>query len=104
MSQPPHPVPLWELPDTVLFHLLQYVAPPTHRATVLCHSWALLCRAAHSTLLCGKEGGVWEILLRQDYGVLDDNNKNNGHEKSPRRSCKRLRRSVQQRVQRAHRT
>lgn len=113
---------LWRLPDTVLFHILCFAAPPTHRATVVCHQLAPLEREATETLLRQQtEPALWEIVLRQDYGVRDpdssaaniaaddDARRRKGRGKdisstttTTRRACKRLRRSILQRVQTAH--
>ena len=94
---------LWKLPDAVLFHVVSYCAPPTHRAAVLCHQLAPVSRDAANTLLHDAAGStaLWEIVLRQDYGVQEPH----PDDKSVplRRACKRLRRSVLQRVQTAHR-
>ena len=107
----PCPVLIWKLPDTVLFHILTYVAPPTHRAAVICHQLALLSRDAANTLLrdAAAAPSIWDIILRQDYHVQreqhEDTVVNDPGEKARknRRTCKRLRRSVIQQVQGAHR-
>jgi hypothetical protein len=91
---------LWKLPDAVLFQVVTFVAPPTHRAAVLCHQMAPLSRDASQAIL--REGdALWEVVLREDYGVRDYSNTSGGGES--RRACKRLRRSVMQRVKGAHR-
>ena len=45
------PMQVWDLPDIILFHVLTFIAPPSHRAAVLCHEIAPLCREAYQTLL-----------------------------------------------------
>lgn len=96
--------PLWKLPEPVLFHVLKFVAPPTHRASVICHQLALLSHEAEEVLLRQEESALWDIILRQDYGVQDPNvGANKSDTTTTRRSCKRLRQSIFQRVQSAHR-
>ncbi|GAX24300.1 hypothetical protein FisN_4Lh412 [Fistulifera solaris] len=91
-QQGPH---VWDLPDVLLFHVLTYLAPPTHRAGSICQI-ALLCKAAQDELLKKEERQIWEILLQQDYGSAKA-------EDRARRIPKRLRRSAIYRVQDAHR-
>eukprot|EP00977_Amphora_coffeiformis_P023283 scaffold12881_cov177-Amphora_coffeaeformis.AAC.2 len=100
-------VVIWKLPDTVLFHILSFVAPPTHRAAVICHQLALLSRDAANTLLRDTTvvSSIWDIILRQDYQVQREQHEdvNPPGAKGSRRTCKRLRRSLLQQVQSAHR-
>ena len=113
------PLLLWRLPDAVLFHLIGFVAPPTHRAAVICHQLAPLTQDATRVLLRQDPSTLWEILLRQDYGakrnaVGDHDYESTRRRRSSRgntamattsttrRACKRLRRSILQRVQMAH--
>ena len=92
---------LWKLPDAVLFQVVSFVAPPTHRAAVICHQLALLSRDATKTLL-RETASLWDIILREDYQVREHDD-DPGKKGASRRACKRLRRSVLQRVQSAHR-
>jgi hypothetical protein len=108
MSQPsvekPSKVPtteLWELPDVLLCYLVSFVAAPTHRATVLCHQLAPLCKASRRAILEEDSSiTVWDIVLREDYGVSDIST--NHASGVTRRTCKRLRRSPVDRVRDAH--
>lgn len=93
---------LWKLPDAVLFQVVTFVAPPTHRAAVLCHQMAPLSRDASQAILT-KGDALWEIVLREDYGVRDYFHQGGSGKTESRRVCQRLRRSVMQRVKSAHR-
>ena len=94
---------LWKLPDAVLFQIICFVAPPTHRAAVVCHQIAVLSRDATRTLLKEETAtSLWDIILREDYGVHEHADGSRGTSSS-RRMCKRLRRSLLQRVKGAHR-
>ena len=42
---------LWKLPDVILYQVVSFVAAPTHRAHVLCHQIAPLCRDAYHSIL-----------------------------------------------------
>jgi hypothetical protein len=86
---------VWELPDVLFFHVLTYLAPPTHRAGSICQI-ARLCKAAQNELVRKDDRPLWEILLQQDYGAAKA-------EDRARRIPKRLRRSAMYRVQDAHR-
>jgi hypothetical protein len=88
---------LWELPDVILINVVRFVAASTQRTRVLCHQIAPLCKAASKTLLEGeRSSSLWEMVLKEDYGVdLAENT-------STRRACKRLRRSPVHRVRDAH--
>lgn len=94
------PVLIWELPDVLLFKIVSFVAAPTHRATILCHRLAPLCKAAHRTLLQDDETAatLWDTVLTDDYGVLSSK-----HHGNTCRASKRLRRSPVHRVRDAHR-
>lgn len=89
---------IWEFPDVLLFTIVSYIAAPTHRATILCHRIAPLCKAAYRTLLQDERTAVnlWDTVLVEDYGVQSQHETN-------RRACKRLRRSPVHRVRDAHR-
>lgn len=91
---------LWKLPDAVLFHIVSFVAPPTHRAAVICHRLALLSRDAASTLL-EETSTLWEIISKEDYQVVERDD-DPGKKGASRRACKRLRRTVLERVRGAH--
>jgi len=42
---------LWDLPEVLLYHIVTFVAGPTHRASVICHQIAPLSKASYQTLL-----------------------------------------------------
>jgi hypothetical protein len=88
---------LWDFPDSILFYVVSFVAPPTHRAAVICHQLAPLCSSCSRKLLDEQHSLLWDVVLKEDYGVTDES-----HSKSTRRSCKRLRRSSLQRVMESH--
>lgn len=100
--------PLWALPDTVLYHLVCFVAPPTQRATVICHQLAPLSSASYAAFLSSSKSEnspLWEILLRQDYKNAVTQaapNSNNNKQVVKRRESKRLKQSMFQQVQHAH--
>ena len=121
-----HSYRLWNLPDTVLFQILSFVAPRTHRSAVICHQLAPLSKDATQALLLLNDddedakhnepteednnhhsstaSSIWDIILRQDYGVRSEHEeKAKKGTSSSRRACKRLRRSLLQRVKSAHR-
>ena len=112
-ESPPPPPPLWRLPDAVLFHILCFVAPATHRAAAVCHQLAPLSRDATHVLLRQETCALWDIILCQDYGGDIANFKQQSSSSSSslyaasastatRRASKRLRQSTLQGVQRAH--
>lgn len=94
---------LWELPDVLLFRIVGFVAAPSHRAAVLCHQLAPLCRASHQNLLRSQQERalLWDAVLSEDYGVVDDEQQHALHRKK-RRKCERLSRTPVQRVRDAH--
>jgi hypothetical protein len=117
------PIHIWCLPDVLIFKIIAFVAAPTNRATILCHTIAPLCRAAHQKVLPINEesssiSSLWDIVLIEDYGHCDTVKSNYVSERRPtskgvgikqpqnqhnRRECKRLRRSTIHRVRDAHR-
>jgi hypothetical protein len=114
-----------DCPDMIWFHIIQFIAPPTHRARVICHFLAPLCRTMHQSMLLGgnrsnskkrlREGegppsfsrhSLWNAILREDYGVLpmDDRRINDGLPRlSERRCSQRLHQHPLDRVRHAHR-
>ena len=114
-------VQIWNLPEVLIFKVVAYVAAPTNRATVLCHSIAPLCKAAYEKIIQSQECStstsmLWDIVLTEDYGnasfrsdVVGSKRPNNRtsatprNEQQDRRECKRLRRSAIHRVRDAHR-
>lgn len=86
------------LPDNALFHILSFTAAPTHRAGVICHQLARLCRASHTRFY--QNTVLWEAILHEDYGA-SQTNQNNQHTQK-RRVCRRLERSPMERVKEAH--
>jgi hypothetical protein len=90
---------LWELPEVLLYHVASFIAPPTERASFLCHKIAPLCKASFKATLEEERSVVlWGMVLAGDYGV---DYAYSGSSK--RRSCKRLRRCPVQQVRDAHR-
>lgn len=86
---------LLELPEVILFHVLSFVAGPTYRAQVICHTLAPLSSEASDTLIQHSRA-LWDAVLKGDYGAeITDG--------SSRRSSKRLKQEPLQRVRDAHR-
>lgn len=85
---------LWELPEVLIFRIVTYIAGPTERATVVCHKLAPLC-VASSLLLKREESPLWTGILKHDYGAQLN-------ERINKRSSKRLKQSLLQRVRDAH--
>lgn len=79
-------MPLHSLPDTALYRIAAFAAPPTHRS-------AVIVRLGIPTI----PDSLWQILLSEEYGVKDAST-------NASRSCKRLKRDMLQRVQDAHRS
>lgn len=93
-------IPIWDLPEVLIFHIVSFVAPPTHRANILCHHIAPLCQAARKVVLDSERSiALWDAVLVGDYGI--NQKLNSGSQE--RRSCKRLRRSPCHQVRDAHR-
>lgn len=91
-------IQLWELPDVILFNVVRFLAAPTHRANILCHQIAPLCKASQQRLLQDERAvTLWDMLLKEDYGIATD-----GPSKKKRRVCVRLRRSPVEKVRDAH--
>lgn len=90
-------IPIWELPEILLYQIAQYGAAPTERASFICHKIATLSRASHHSILVdeGKSVGLWDLVLTGDYGVVKSS-------RESRRSCKRLKRSPADQVKDAH--
>lgn len=88
---------LWELPESVIFLILSYTEASTHRAQVICHQLAPLCKAAKKSLLEDEENCavLWETLLTVDYGGNDRSHTSD-------RQCKRLKRGPIHKVAHAH--
>lgn len=88
---------IWEVPDVILFHIVSYMAAPTHRTTVLCQL-GTLCKAANESILQNEEGTLWQTVLKEDYGAV----MRNSSTRQESRCSKRLRRSAYNRVREAH--
>ena len=92
---------IWNLPDAILFRVLEYAAAPTHRACILTQQVAPLCRDSFRAILRGGIGdderrgseknkgaatppasptseGIWEMILKQDYGVALEEEEDDG--------------------------
>lgn len=97
---------VWDLPETVLFHIVSFVSPKTLRAHTLCHQLALLCHASYNSLLVDESRNklLWEIVWNEEYcgGSTRSNSSQRDILAPPTRSCKRLRRTSLQKVQEAH--
>ena len=92
-----NPCQIWDaLPDVLLFKIVSYIAGPTYRASVLCHSIAPLCRSSYKAILQQPERLLWDIVLQEDYGGVVE------HQEQQQRVSKRLRRSPVHRVREAH--
>jgi len=89
---------LWELPEILLYRVGQFASLPTERASLFCHKIAPLCKASYRSILMDDEKsiGLWDLVLKGDYGVVASNEKNV-------RCSKRLKRSPAQKVGDAHR-
>lgn len=86
-------IEIWSLPDVLLYQISQFVAPKTARASFLCHTFALLNKAAYKAILLKEtSGSLWELILHGDYGVQTKYQQQCSQERRIRR-CKRLRRS-----------
>jgi hypothetical protein len=99
-SSSPALIKIWELPEILLYHIAQFVSPPTKRASFFCQKIAPLCKAAYQSILTD-EGicvELWDLVLRGDYG----RGKNNRQDDDGRRSSKRLKRSPAHIVKEAH--
>lgn len=88
---------IWELPEILLYHIGQFVSLPTERASFFCHQIAPLCRASYRSILVEEEKsvGLWDLVLRGDYGIGKSR-----HE--TQRASKRLKRSPAHKVRDAH--
>eukprot|EP00536_Pseudo-nitzschia_multiseries_P008592 jgi/Psemu1/305818/fgenesh1_kg.220_\ len=88
---------IWELPEILLYHIGQFVCSPTERAFFFCHQIAPLCKASYRSILMEEEKsvGLWDLVLRGDYGV-----QNSRHE--TQRASKRLKRSPSHKARDAH--
>ena len=58
---------LQELSHDVLYRILEFVAQPTYRASVLCHRIAPLNRAARYFVQGEKSQGLWGCILQREY-------------------------------------
>jgi len=59
---------LWELPDPVLFRVVEYVAAPTHRADVVANQIGLLCRDSAKSIFDGGGGGAAATSIPKSSG------------------------------------
>lgn len=89
---------IWELPDILLYRIGQFASFPTERASLFCHKIAPLCKASYRSILVDEEKsvGLWDLILKGDYGIL-------ANKKEKVRSSKRLKRSPARNVGDAHR-
>jgi hypothetical protein len=100
---------LWNIPDTILFGIISFVAAPTHRAGVVCHQLAPLNHNCYERYM--HNTSLWEAILQEDYGAISEDcdksiknvRRNNANGSDKRRRCTRLERSPLERVQEAHR-
>ena len=94
-------ITIWELPEILLYHIAQFVSPPTKRASFFCQKIAPLCKAAYQSILTDEEKCVelWDLVLRGDYGRGKNNRQDDD---DGRRSSKRLKRSPAHTVKEAH--
>ena len=111
---------IWNLPEELIFKVVAFVAAPTNRATVLCHTIAPLCKAAYKKIipvnddLTSSASLLWDTVLTEDYvsaatryndlvGAKERPTKKPKHAHHDRRECKRLQRCAIHRVRDAHR-
>jgi len=85
----------WELPDVLLFRVVSFVSPPTHRAHTLLNL-ACVCRQSHEALLLDHKRSLWEHVLKEDYGSVTE------QQRGTKRTSKRLKRAPIHRVREAH--
>jgi hypothetical protein len=90
-------VPIWELPEILLYEIARFAAVPTERAFFLCHKIATLCKASYKSILMEDEKsvGLWDLVLYGDYGVVKQNQES-------LRASKRLKRNPVDQVRDAH--
>ena len=89
-------VAIWELPDILLYHVGQFISPPTERASFFCNKIALLCKESYRSIMEESKGaGLWDLILKGDYGIVRSND-------DKRRSSKRLKRSLTHKVRDTH--
>jgi len=89
---------IWELPEILLYRVGQFASLPTERASLFCHKIAPLCKASYRSILVDDEKsvGLWDLVLKGDYGVVASKDENV-------RSSKRLKLSPAHKVGDAHR-
>ncbi|GKY92567.1 hypothetical protein MPSEU_000226900 [Mayamaea pseudoterrestris] len=101
---------LWNLPDTILFGIVSFVAAPTNRASVVCHQLAPLNRLCYNQFQ--NNTILWEAILQEDYGAarechgassITSRRNQAGGSDHKRRRCTRLERSPLEQVKEAHR-
>ena len=91
------PFEIWTLPDVLLYHICEFAAPITERASILCHKIAPLNKASHKAILEEeKSSTLWDLVLTGDYGVGSD-----VHRRTQRAS-KRLKRNPVEKAREAH--
>lgn len=86
-----------EVPEVVLYHILCFVAGPTHRAHVICHDLAPLSKRVACHVL--ESNTLWEAVLNGDYGTELYQIR---HKRNTRGASKRRRQSPIFRVKNAH--
>jgi hypothetical protein len=90
----------WELPDVLIFHIVSFIAAPTHRAATICHQLAPLCREAYNHLLLLQDESsssiLWGTILKEDYGTVSED------PRKTHRASKQLRQTTVHRVRNAH--
>lgn len=89
---------IWELPEILLYRVGEFASFPTQRASLFCHKIAPLCKASYRSILVDDEKsvGLWDLVLKGDYGVVASKDENV-------RSSKRLKLSPAHKVGDAHR-
>mmetsp|Transcript_2943 Transcript_2943/g.4557 ORF Transcript_2943/g.4557 Transcript_2943/m.4557 type:complete len:308 (-) Transcript_2943:309-1232(-) len=97
---------LLDLPEVLLYSILTFVAPPTERASVLCHQLGPTCTLLYSAVESGLHN-VWSMILCKDYGSVDESNKVSigscQGQTGTRRKSKRLRCTTKSSVEACHR-
>ena len=90
-SSPPTPSPavpfvIWELPDSLLFHIASFVVPEPYRASMLLTKIATLCKPSYRSLILQNNNEttttssrtttttLWDLILAEDYGIIVHSN------------------------------
>jgi len=99
---------LFDLPDVLLYTILTYIAPPTDRASIVCHSFLPLSTSIQTSINQDRQD-LWSMILTEYTPPPPTHSKSKSKSKSktthsqPLRSSKRLRRNtIKEQVQDCH--